>query len=114
MMSICRFSGKGSDYSSVPDHNPQGEILSRSVTELREEMGAVARGERQAPLPPAVTTLHSVLTPDVSEMLKDLPATVSWLAQRRGKTPSQASRTLQRLAMFGRVRLMRVGSEVRA
>jgi predicted transcriptional regulator len=77
-------------------------------------MRVVVRGERQAPLPPAVTTLQSVLTPDVLEMLKDLPATVGWLAQRWGKTPSQVSRTLQRLAVFGKVRLMRVGSEVRA
>ena len=55
-----------------------------------------------------------MLTPDVLEMLKDLPATVSWLAQRWGKTPTQMSRTLQRLAVFGKVRLMRVGTEVRA
>jgi predicted transcriptional regulator len=89
----------------------------KSLVELREEMLAVARGDRQAPPRPEATTLRSALTEEALEMLNIIatpPATtVSGLAQRLGKTQSHVSRTLQRLAAYGIVRLVREGHEVR-
>ena len=89
----------------------------KSLVELREEMRAVARGDRHAPPRPAATSLLSALTEDALEMLHVIattPATtVSGLAQRLGKAQSNVSRALQRLAAYGIVRLVREGREVR-
>jgi predicted transcriptional regulator len=88
----------------------------KSLADLREEMREVARGDRKAPPLPA-TTLFSGLTADVFELLNVLATTptttVSGLAQRLGKAQSNVSRTLQRLAAHGIVRLVRQGREVR-
>jgi predicted transcriptional regulator len=87
-----------------------------SLTVLRDEMLAVARGERK-PTPRPATTLLSALTPEAFELLNVIattPAiTVSRLADRLGKAQSNVSRTLQRLAAYGIVRLVREGREVR-
>jgi len=89
----------------------------KSLAELREEMRAVLRGEREAPPRPTATTFVSLLTADVFELLNVLATTsvptVSGLAERLGKPPSEVSRTLQRLAAYGIVRFAREGREVR-
>jgi predicted transcriptional regulator len=89
----------------------------KSLADLREEMRAVVRGEREAPPRPVVTTLFSMLTADVFELLSVLAATsaltVTELTERLGKAPSEVSRTVQRLAVLGIVRFVREGSEVR-
>jgi len=85
--------------------------------QLLEEMRAVARGDRAAPPRPAARPF-SVLTAEAFELINVLattpPTTVRELAQRLGKTKSKVSRTLQRLAAYGIVRLGRDGQEVRA
>jgi predicted transcriptional regulator len=89
----------------------------KSLADLREEMRAVARGDREAPPLPATRTLFSILTADVFELLNVLATTptmtVSRLAQRLGKAQSDVSRTLQLLAAHGIVRLGREGLDVR-
>jgi len=86
----------------------------KSVVELREEMLAVARGERKAPPAPPAPTLLSALTPDALKMLNVIATTpfttVSGLAHRLGLAQSNVSRSLQRFAAFG---LVREGREVR-
>jgi DNA-binding MarR family transcriptional regulator len=91
--------------------------IGQTGKELLEELRAVARGERVAPARPAARPF-SALTAEVFELLNVLArtptTTVSDLAQRLGKTQSEVSRTLQRLAARRIVRLGRDGQEVRA
>ena len=49
----------------------------KSLVELREEMRAVARGDRQAPPRPAPTTLRSALTEEALEMLNIIATTTA-------------------------------------
>ena len=88
----------------------------KSLADLREEMRAVARGERM-PSPRPATSLLNALTEETLELLQTLalsqPATVNELATQVGKAQSNVSRTLQRLAGHGIVRLVRDGREVR-
>lgn len=86
------------------------------LTELREEMRAVARGERQAaPLPAA--PLLAALSRDAPELLavllRDRPATISALVELTGRAQPNVSRSLQLLAKHRLVRLVREGREVR-
>lgn len=88
----------------------------KSLAGLRDEMRAVARGERK-PSPRPAATLFTALTEEALELLNVIATmqstTVSGLAQHLGKAQSNVSRTLQRLAGYGIVRLVRDGREVR-
>ena len=88
----------------------------KSLTELREEMRAVARGERKAaPLPAA--PLLAALTREALELLgvllKEHPASVTELATLTGRAQPNLSRSLQLLAKHRLIRLVRDGREVR-
>lgn len=87
----------------------------RSLTELREEMRSVARGERKAPSRP-VAPLLQALTREALELLEILiqehPGTVAEIADRTGRQQPNISRSLQRLAALGLVRMVRNGREV--
>ena len=87
-----------------------------SLTELREEMRAVARGERRAtPLPAA--PLLAVLSREALDLLgillRQRPANMTELAAMTGRAQPNISRSLQTLAAHGLVRLVREGREVR-
>jgi predicted transcriptional regulator len=87
----------------------------KSLADLRDEMRAVARGDRKPPPRPAAPVL-TALTEETLELLNAIatkPATVSGLALHLGRAQSNVSRTLQRLAGLGLVRLVREGREVR-
>lgn len=89
----------------------------RSLTELREEMRAVARGERKAsPLPAA--PLLAALSREALELLAILlrkhPASVSELVEQTGRAQPNISRSLQLLARYRLIQLTRHGREVRA
>lgn len=88
----------------------------RSLNDLREEMRAVARGERKAPPRPAAPLLQA-LTREALELLELLlqehPATVAEIADRTGRAQPNVSRSLQRLAALGLIRMNRNGREVR-
>ena len=88
----------------------------KSLTELREEMRAVARGERK-PSPLPTSQLLPALTPESLELLRillqDKPSTVGELVERSNRAQPNVSRSLQMLASHGLVRLTRVGREVR-
>ena len=87
----------------------------RSLTDLREEMRAVARGERRASPRPAAPLLQA-LTREALELLelllRERPATIAEIAERTGRAQPNVSRSLQRLATLGLVRLNRNGREV--
>jgi hypothetical protein len=91
-------------------------MVRRALTELREEMRAVVRGDRKSSSVPA-TTLRCVLSDDALHMLKVISVTPSTtvrdLAQRFCKAEFEVSRVLQRLAAYGILRLVRDGREVR-
>ena len=88
----------------------------KSLTELREEMRAVARSEqRAAPLPAA--SLLAALSREALELLgillRDHPATVTDLVALTGRSQPNISRSLQLLAKYRLIRLVREGREVR-
>jgi len=88
----------------------------KSLTELREEMRAVARGERQAaPLPAAA--LFAALSREALELLgvllRNRPASVTELVTLTGRAQPNISRSLQLLAKHRLIRLVREGREVR-
>jgi predicted transcriptional regulator len=88
----------------------------KSLTELREEMRGVARGERRAsPLPaaPLLAALSREALELLSVVLRERPATVAELAALTGRAQPNVSRSLQQLAGHGLVRLVREGREVR-
>lgn len=94
----------------------------RSLTDLRDELRSVARGERPAPdwmkaerqAPPDIM---SVITPGNRELMQLIaecrPATVSELAEMAGRKMPNVSRSLQDLARVGLVRLVREGMSIR-
>lgn len=87
-----------------------------SLTELREEMRRVARGEQQAsPLPAA--PLLAALSHDALDLLgvvlRERPSSVTALAALTGRAQPNLSRSLQILAKHRLVRLVRQGREVR-
>lgn len=86
------------------------------LTDFGDELRAVARGERK-PSPRPASPLLNALSAESLELLQALglrrPATVGQLADILGKAQSNVSRTLQRLAGHGLVRLVRAGKEVR-
>jgi DNA-binding transcriptional ArsR family regulator len=88
----------------------------KSLSELREEMRSVARGERHAaPLPvaPLLAALSSESLELLGVLLRERPSTVSELVARTGRAQPNISRSLQVLASLKLVRLVRVGREVR-
>jgi predicted transcriptional regulator len=88
----------------------------KPITELREEMRAVARGDRKpSPLPAA--PLLGTLTPEALELLRLIsgksPCTVQELATLAGRSQPNVSRSLQMLARHDLLKLVRQGREVR-
>jgi predicted transcriptional regulator len=87
-----------------------------SLTELREEMRATARGERQAsPLPAA--PLLAALSRDALDLLgvvlRERPSSIAALVSLTGRAQPNVSRSLQLLAKHRLIRLVREGREVR-
>ena len=89
----------------------------KSLIELREEMRAVARGEREASALPASEVLSVLSAPENMDLLRiiaeDAPLSVSDLAARVGRAQANVSRSLHRLATHGLIRLERDGKQVR-
>ena len=86
------------------------------MTELREEMRAVARGERQAaPLPaaPLLAALSREALELLSVLLREHPANVTELVTLTGRAQSNISRSLQLLAGHRLIRLVRDGRDIR-
>lgn len=86
------------------------------MAELRDEMRAVAHGERQAsPLPAA--PLLAALSRDALDLLgvvlRERPASVMELVDLTGRAQPNVSRSLQVLAKHRLIRLVREGREVR-
>lgn len=89
----------------------------KSLTELREEMRAVARGERKAsPLPaaPLLAALSREALDLLAVLLRKHPASVSELVELTGRAQPNISRSLQLLAGYRLIQLVREGREVRA
>jgi len=88
----------------------------KSLNDLKEEMRAVARGERKAsPLPaaPLLAALSKEALDLLSVLLRERPASVTDLAVLTGRAQSNISRSLQLLARLRMVRLVKVGRGVR-
>lgn len=87
-----------------------------SLANLREEMRAVARGERQPSPRPAAPVL-AALSPEALDLLRvviqERPGSISEVVRRTGRAQPNVSRSLQQLARHGLVRLVREGREVR-
>lgn len=87
-----------------------------SLTDLKNEMIAVARGEREPPLAPA-SVLLAALSPEalalLQTILQERPATIARLAELINRAQPNVSRSLQQLASLGLVRLERNGREVK-
>jgi len=92
-------------------------MAKRSLSELRDEMRAVARGEREAsPLPAGslLGTLSSQGNLDLLRIINQVrPDTVSELARLAKRAQPNVSRALRQLAKHGLIRLERDGKEVR-
>lgn len=89
----------------------------KSLSELQEEMRAVARGERNAsPLPaaPLLAALSREALDLLSVLLRKHPASVSELVELTGRAQPNISRSLQLLARYRLIQLAREGREVRA
>ena len=89
----------------------------KSLSELREEMRAVARGERKAsPLPaaPLLAALSREALELLAVLLRKHPASVSELVELTGRAQPNTSRSLQLLARYRLIQLSREGREVRA
>lgn len=92
-------------------------MVRKSLIELREEVRAVARGERKASSLPAAPLL-AALSREALELLAVLlqkhPASVSELVELTGRAQPNISRSLQLLARYRLIQLVREGREVRA
>lgn len=86
------------------------------LSQLREEMRAVARGDRTAPPRPAAPLL-AALSPEAMDLLTVVigrhPGTITELAQMTGRAQPNVSRSLQQLERHGLLRLVKEGREVR-
>ncbi len=88
----------------------------KSLTESREEMRAVARGEQKAaPLPaaPLLAALSREALELLGILLREHPATVTELVTLTGRSQPNISRSLQLLAKYRLIRLVKDGREVR-
>jgi predicted transcriptional regulator len=91
----------------------------QSLRSLREEMRAVARGERPAPADAAMPSFESVeavvrlLTPENRRLLALIrdrkPGSVAELAKMTGRAQPNLTRTLAKLAAVGFIKLKTVG-----
>jgi predicted transcriptional regulator len=91
-------------------------MMRKSMTELKEEMRAVARGERRAsPLPaaPLLAALSREALELLGVLLREHPANVTELVTLTGRAQSNISRSLQLLAKHRLIRLVREGREIR-
>ncbi len=89
----------------------------KSLNELREDMRAVARGERNAsPLPaaPLLAALSREALELLAVLLRNHPASVGELVELTGRAQPNISRSLQLLAKYRLIQLAREGREVRA
>lgn len=90
----------------------------RPLGELRDEMRAVARGERPPPPPAPPSTLTREMALEegryILEALAGSPATYKELVERFGKQRWEVARTLQRLQCLKRVKLTRIAGDIRA
>lgn len=87
-----------------------------SLADLREEMRAVARGDRAAaPLPaaPVLAALSREAIDLLGVLLRERPPSVTALAALTGRAQPNLSRSLQTLAAHHLVRLVRDGRDVR-
>lgn len=91
--------------------------MKRSLTDLRDEMRAVARGERRASPLPARALLSVLSSQGNLDLLKAInqhrPQTVTELTELLGRVQPNVSRSLQQLAKLGLIRLEKTGKEVR-
>ena len=90
--------------------------MRKPIVDLKEEMRAVARGERRAsPLPaaPLLAALSREALELLSVLLRAHPANVTELVALTGRAQSNVSRSLQLLAKYRLIRLVREGREIR-
>ena len=88
----------------------------KSLNELKEEMLAVARGERKAsPLPaaPLLAALSKEALELLGVLLRAKPSSVTDLVAITGRAQSNISRSLQLLSRLRLIRLVKNGREVR-
>lgn len=89
----------------------------RSLNDLKEEMRAVARGERNASPLPLNVILKVLAVPENTRLLELIrnhqPASVSELAKLADREQANVSRSLQRLVSIGFIRLSQEGRAVR-
>lgn len=92
-------------------------MAKRSLNDLREEMLAVARGERKPSPLPAREVLSVLASEEHRELLRiihaERPESVGRLAELAGRAQPNVSRSLQQLAKLGLITLVRDGREVR-
>ena len=92
-------------------------MAKQGLTELREEMRAVVRGERAASPVSAVGVLAALATPANFELLRVIirnrPESVSRVAELTGRDELNISRALKDLHRHGLIRLVRKGQAVR-
>jgi predicted transcriptional regulator len=91
----------------------------QSLRSLREDMGAVARGERPAPVDAAKPSFNSVeavvrlLTPENRRLLALIrdrkPQSIAELAQMTGRAQPNLTRTLAKLEAAGFIRMKSTG-----
>ncbi len=96
----------------------------QSLQSLRDEMTAVARGERPAPADAAKPSFNSVdvlvrlLTPENRELLATIrdrkPQSVAALAKMTGRAQPNLTRTLAKMEAAGFVRMKAVGGRRKA
>jgi predicted transcriptional regulator len=87
-----------------------------SLSELREEMRAVARGDRKPSPRPAAPLLAALSTEALDLLgmvLRERPETIARLVELTGRAQPNVSRSLQQLARHGLIRLVKEGREVR-
>lgn len=87
----------------------------KKIADLREEMRAVARGERKASPLPAAPVL-SALTAEALELLTLVhgkrPLSIQDLARLTGRSQPNVSRSVQQLAKHGFLKLVKEGRQV--
>lgn len=96
----------------------------QNLRSLRDEMKAVARGERPAPADAAIPSFNSVdavvrlLTPENRELLAIIrdrkPQSVAELVQMSGRAQPNLTRTLAKMEAAGFIRMKAVGHRRKA
>lgn len=95
--------------------------MPRTLTDLETEMRAVASGKRKAPPARAkaapASGIYGILTPANLSLIQAIaqhrPDSVSRLAELLERKQSNVSRSLQELAKWGIVRMVRDGQAIR-